>query len=116
MTAVSHGSPPRLWALLVSSTGCVRGVSGEAQDSPSSVFQQATCPGHPTVSHPVHGLCEFYCSFITLVRKGLTGPGHVFLIPQKTLTDYVPMSILQRARGPEGICSCLKSLSKQVAN
>ena len=68
------------------------------------------------VSHPVHGLCEFCCSFITLIKKGLAGPGHVFLIPQKILTGYVPMSILQRARGPEGICSCLKSLSEQVAN
>ena len=84
---------------MVSGTGCVPGVSGDAQDSPSSVFQRATCPGHSTVSHPLHGLCEFYRGCITLVRKGLAGPGHIVLIPQKTLTDYVPMSILQRARG-----------------
>lgn len=95
-TAVSNGSPPRLCVLMVSGTSCVPGVSGAPRAHPalsSSELPARGIPQGPTCPRSVRVLC------ITLVRKGLAGPGHVILTPQKTPTDYVPMSILQRARG-----------------
>lgn len=81
---------------MVSGTRCVPGVSGTPRAHPALSSSEPPAPGipqGPTCPRSVRVLC------ITLVRKGLAGPGHVILTPQKTLTDYVPMSILQRAKG-----------------
>ena len=96
------------------------GSLGDTQDEPRSGAANASQPSHepPALGGPQSMLALLYLRLAGHEGSHMYWPRlgpSIFLIPRKTWTDDVTMSISKMTRGPggglEGIHSCLKSLS-----